>query len=639
MNISQKVHLPLIISLAVGFCILFVNAWSSLSDIERDIYTAEQHTMSNIFNQKYQAKIDVAISNVINLTQNSFVIEALVENDRSIAIQGLNSFMASYKKNTKFQNIKIHIHDKDVKSFVRLWKPEKYGDDLSSFRHTINAVKKTRKPVTAIEIGRAGLILRGVAPVIMDDKYIGSVEFMQELNSIHRETIPYNIEVFTVMDTKYLSTATKLSDVEKLNNEFVLSSNSKNLNNQLFSEMSTSDLTDKGKTENFIYSTHPIKDFKKQTVGYAVIAKDMAIIEPLISKAKEAMQMQMIIMVFIDIFIIALLSYVIRKVITQPINEIADELIKDNRVLSKKFDINTNDELSLIASHFNQFIDRIRTIVEHAKNNTQDAQQQLQAYSELSKKAIINSTEVNDNLAITHKDTSNITDHTSDTVHSISQVLEEIQKANSLMSGANKDMFELKDNIEKNVAMETNISMQLLELSDEILQVNSVLDVIVNIAGQTNLLALNAAIEAARAGEQGRGFAVVADEVRMLAIRTQESLNDANNTVGSVVTTINKINAEMQHGVSGLSDLIDTSNHVSGQIEKNTVILNGTTINFTNSMAKLQSIGTQVTEINEYLSSSKELSSENLETISNMEREYLKTVGTINSSERLLKDF
>ncbi len=473
----------------------------------------------------------------------------------------------------------------------------------------------------------------------MDDEYIGSVEFMQELNSIHRETIPYDIEVFTVMDTKHLNTATKLPNAEKLNEEFVLSSNSKNLNNQLFNEMRTADLTVSGKTANFVYSAHPIKDFQEQTVGYAVVAKDIVIIEPIISKAKEAMQMQMIIMIFIDIFIIALLSYVIQKVITQPINQIADELVKDNGVLNKKFNINTNDELSLIANHFNQFIDRIRTIVEHAKNNTQDAQQQLQAYSKLSKKAIVNSTEVNDNLTTTHKDTSTITDHTTDTIQSISQVLEEIQKANGLMNEANNDMTELKGNIEKNVAMETNVSKQLLELSDEIIQVNSVLDVIVNIAGQTNLLALNAAIEAARAGEQGRGFAVVADEVRMLAIRTQESLDDANNTVGSVVSTINKINTEMQHGVSDLSDLIDTSNHVSDQIEKNTTILNGTTTNFTNSMAKLQSIGDQVTEINEYLSNSKELSSENLETINNMERTYLETVGTINSSERLLKDF
>ncbi len=103
MNISQKVHLPLIISLAIGFCVLFVNAWNSLSEIERDIYAAEQYTMSNIFNQKYQAKLDVAISNVINLTQNSFVIEALLEDDKSIAIQGLNTFMATYKKNTEYK--------------------------------------------------------------------------------------------------------------------------------------------------------------------------------------------------------------------------------------------------------------------------------------------------------------------------------------------------------------------------------------------------------------------------------------------------------------------------------------------------------------------------------------------------------
>ncbi len=67
----------------------------------------------------------------------------------------------------KFQNIKIHVHDRDIRSFVRIWNLDKYGDDLKAFRHTIVSVKQTKKPVVAVEIGRVGLVLRGIPPTLI----------------------------------------------------------------------------------------------------------------------------------------------------------------------------------------------------------------------------------------------------------------------------------------------------------------------------------------------------------------------------------------------------------------------------------------------------------------------------------------
>ncbi len=127
--------------------------------------------------------------------------------------------------------------------------------------------------------------------------------------------------------------------------------------------------------------------------------------------------------------------------------------------------------------------------------------------------------------------------------------------------------------VESSAQLQYELSHSLVELSSEADRVKEVLSVIGDIAEQTNLLALNAAIEAARAGEHGRGFAVVADEVRKLAERTQKSLSETTITIAAVVQSINDIASQMQNNSDESAKLIDETKAANESIDKSTQIM------------------------------------------------------------------
>jgi len=195
-----------------------------------------------------------------------------------------------------------------------------------------------------------------------------------------------------------------------------------------------------------------------------------------------------------------------------------------------------------------------------------------------------------------------------------------IQEASKMILQTQEYLASLSSNISQRNMQELQINERLQELANQSQEVKGVLNIISDIADQTNLLALNAAIEAARAGEHGRGFAVVADEVRQLAERTQKSLSDINATINIIVQGITNLSEEMDQGVKAFDDIVNISDNVTQKIEDSIGFIE-TAVQKSEESAKESLLAdSSLQKTKTYIDSLKETSSKNSQAISKVKQ-------------------
>lgn len=307
--------------------------------------------------------------------------------------------------------------------------------------------------------------------------------------------------------------------------------------------------------------------------------------------------------------------------VTRPVKSLTDNLKTDLFNLTKSFRGFTRDETGVMMNTLNRFVAEIEHSISHSKiisTANLEAANKLDTINTQIKQRVHESHKITHATSEQARSVQIIVD---DGVTNLTITLDTMNTALTQLHHGKKELSKLLETILYSTQLEAELENKLDQLTIEASQVKNILSVIGDIADQTNLLALNAAIEAARAGEHGRGFAVVADEVRKLAEKTQHSVTEINATINIIAQSISDATDQMRHNTDAMQKVTSMSEQVDKDITETVSAMEQTNTLTTKSVANSHTIAQHIESM---LSQMKDL--ESISTNNDMSMEELSSI-------------
>lgn len=560
LSIRNKILLVIVFSVLVSSIIL---ASLTLNKFRSVIDSSENNELNSLYNilvAKIETKSNLAQGLATVVANTPAVQLAFYNQDRPALINQTEPLYDRTK--TLFATKQFQFHVPPATSFLRVHSVKKFGDDLSKIRQTVIDTNKTQQAMMGLETGVFGLGIRGIVPVSYQEQHIGSVEFGMSFGQEFFDEFKQNYQVDSVFFLNQQGNAklyanTMTQDLTFTSTQFssLINQNQKQIT-QRFTQNNTP----------YVALFRAINDYSDRPIGVVAIVMD----ETEIQSQTRSIMLQLGVVLVAILLVATIFALLIGRSITEPIRTAADamkQIAEGDGDLTQRLDDSKHNEVGALAHAFNLFAAKVQNTVKMAQSLSGDVENASHSLEQLT-------LNVKNNVKIQFEQSEQVAtaaQQMSATIHEVAENAENTASATNNAAHATEEgrieVLNVAQQINTVAADIANTEEIIASLAGKANNIDNVLLVIQQIAEQTNLLALNAAIEAARAGEQGRGFAVVADEVRNLATRTHTSTLEISQIIEALKTESDNAVQAMQGSINTTQAAVAVANQASQALD------------------------------------------------------------------------
>lgn len=515
-------HSLVILSIALGVSITvgLATAGQLIEQAEQtELQRLSDALASELDNDAYRAA-----TLATGLSTTTAVAEAFADRDRerleALVLPGFAQLQS------ELGIAQVHFHEPPATSFFRAHEPEAFGDDLSGFRQTVVAANREQTLITGLETGRFGLGLRAVVPVRWEDAHVGTVEvgtsfgaaFFERFAAANDAAVAFYLAdggdgFGGVGFTTYASTVGEAPTLDTATLAEVLRGTTHHAG-----------FTAAGTSLTARYEA--VTDFAGAPIGVVMVAVPDEALRAIYRSDRLTLLGLAVLLLVAG----AVAAWWFARDLSRPL-EATREVLRRARAgdLSSRVTIERNDEVGAIGHDVNATLTRLGQLMHDVADNAETLAAAADEMSAVGQQLETNAADTADRAVLA-----------TEAAHAVSGSIGSIASASHQLSGAIEEIARNANDAtgvaRRGVAVTDETVAAMEQLGESSAEIDTIVSLISEIAGQTHLLALNANIEAARAGDAGRAFAVVANEIGTLARRTAVESETISERIRSIRT-------------------------------------------------------------------------------------------------------